>query len=366
MRIVHVFHHFAPCKGGVETVILQLSKQLQPRHSCRVVCLNKCPKGRETLGKKETIEGIEVTRIPFLNLGFYKFAPCIGKELKNTDVLHVHGVNFFSDFLAVTSFLHRKPMILSTHGGIFHTNKKSLFKKAYFFGWNRLALKAFKKIVCVSKNDFELFSKMVKKEKLALIENGIDFEKFSGKNGKRRNSFVFVGRLSRNKRIDNLIGCFAVLGKKQDFELHIVGPDFDNLVESMKKKAEEAGIGKNVFFHGEVPEKRLVELMQSAEFFVSASEYEGFGLTALEAMAAGCIPVLNNIDSFRNFVKNAENGFIAEFEKNNEAAERISGVMRLAPGRRKEIAQKAAKTAEEFSWKKKALEYEKVYLEVAK
>ena len=220
----------------------------------------------------------------------------------------------------------------------------------------------------MSKNDFELFSKIVPREKLALIENGIDFEKFSmAKNEKTKNSFVFLGRMSRNKRIDLLIDAFAGLKRKtKDFELHIAGMDFDNILEEMKRKAEESGIAENVFFHGEVSEKELLELLGSSEFFVSASEYEGFGLTALEAMAAGCIPVLNKIDSFKNFVSAGKNGFIADFEKSAETAERIFEITEMEKKRKSEIAGNAAARAGDFSWEKKALEYEKVYSEVAK
>ena len=173
--------------------------------------------------------------------------------------------------------------------------------------------------------------------------------------------------MSRNKRIDLLIDAFAGLKRKtKDFELHIAGMDFDNILEEMKRKAEESGIAENVFFHGEVSEKELLELLGSSEFFVSASEYEGFGLTALEAMAAGCIPVLNKIDSFKNFVSAGKNGFIADFEKSAETAERIFEITEMEKKRKSEIAGNAAARAGDFSWEKKALEYEKVYSEVAK
>jgi alpha-1,3-mannosyltransferase len=106
--------------------------------------------------------------------------------------------------------------------------------------------------------------------------------------------------------------------------------------------------------------------MCSAEFFVSASEYEGFGITALEAMAAGCIPILNNIDSFREFVKNGKNGFIADFTDSKKASESILNAMNINKKEKTEIAKRAIERAEGFSWDKKARGYEKVFLEVKK
>lgn len=357
MKITHVFHHFAPCTGGIETVILQLSKETKAKHWPNVVCLNKCPKGRKTLPDQSTEQGIKVSRIPFINLGFYKFAPAVAKKIRETDILHVHGVNFFSDFLALTKILHRKPMVLSTHGGIFHTGR-GLFKRLYFFGWCKLTLRAFEKIVCVSRNDLELFSRIASKEKLVLIENGIEFEKFrAGK--KKKNSFVFLGRMSKNKRIDLLIDALAGLQGKP--ELHIAGMDFDNLAPVLKARAKEKGIEGQVFIHGEVSDRKLLDLLAQSEFFVSASEYEGFGITAIEAMASGCIPILNNIGSFRSFVQEKKNGFIVDFAETKKTGEKIGKITMLGQAEKNSIRKNAIAKAKSFSWKSRANEFYRVY-----
>jgi len=362
MKITHVFHHFHPCTGGIETVILELSRETKKWHWPHVVCLNKCPKGTETLPLESTEHGIKVSRIPFINLGFYKFAPAVSKKIKETDLLHVHGINFFSDFLALTKILHKKPMVLSTHGGIFH-NSSGILKKIYFFGWCRIALRAFDKIVCVSKNDFELFSKIINKKKLVLIENGIETEKFkSGK--KKKNSFVFLGRMSKNKRIGLLIDALAET--KEKFELHIAGMDFDNIALDLRAKALEKGISDKVIIHGEISEKKLLDLLSESEFFVSASEYEGFGITALEAMASGCIPILNSIESFRHFVQGEKNGFIADFADTKNTAEKIKKIMALKQSEKNGISKNAVSRAEDFSWKNRAFEFDRVYEEAKK
>ena len=60
---------------------------------------------------------------------------------------------------------------------------------------------------------------------------------------KKKNCFLFVGRLSKNKRIDLLIDAFSLLQKKGiDFELRIVGEDWEGILPELKQKAKEEGV----------------------------------------------------------------------------------------------------------------------------
>ena len=98
-----------------------------------------------------------------------------------------------------------------------------------------------------------------------------------------------------------------------------------------------------------------------AEFFVSASEYEGFGLTAIEAMASGLIPLLNDIESFRDFVEQEGNGFILDFSSPEKAGAGIEKALRLKASERKEMASKARLSVNRFDWPAKVKEFAAVY-----
>jgi len=363
-KIVHVSHRYWPCLGGVETHVRELCEKLAADGvKSRVVCLNKCPNSGNELKASEKVNGVKVERVGFWDLGFYKIAPGVFGKLGKADTVHVHGIGFFSDFLALTRPFHGKRLVLSTHGGIFHTNRKSFLKRAYFFGWCRLALRTFDKVIAVSKTDYKLFAKILPKKKLELIENPIDLKKFTSLKGKKRDkSFLFVGRLSKNKGLKGLLRCFAeVKASRADFSLSIAGKEFDLSVKELREEARKLGIAEQVNVLGQVSDKRLLELYAKSEFFVSASEYEGFGISAVEAMASGSIPLLNNIAAFKRFVKDRENGFIVDFSKKKKAAAIVLEAIWLGQGEKRKLRENAKEFAEGFSWKKGIKSFEKAY-----
>ncbi len=364
MRILHVYHHYKPCIGGIETVIFELCRRLKDNgNQCSVLCLNKYTAGNKKLAAKESFPEAEVERIGFLNLGFYKIAPFGLGRLKEFDIVHMHGLGFFADFLAITKFLHKKPLVLSTHGGIFHTKNMIAVKKIYFKLWNMFLSERFDKIVAVSKQDKELFSKA--RKKLVLVENGIDFAKFSKiKRVPEKGMILYFGRIAKNKGLFNLVSAFAEFKKNNGIgRLVIAGSGNEEITQKLKEKVKELGIEKNVLFTGKVSNEKLADLLSITGFFASASKYEGFGITVLEAMAAGVIPLLNKIPVFENFSKRSESCVLINFETPEKAAVQIAKSISMNAAEKKVLEGKAKEFASGFDWSKKTKEYEKNYAE---
>ncbi len=360
MKVLHICNQFWPSTGGIEKFTLDLCRESKKNGiECEVLCLNRISNSKEILSPRGETGGIPITRVPFLDLKYYKPALLPLGLLKKADIIHVHGVGALLDFVALTKPLHKKPIVVSTHGGIFHTRNVSTLKKIYFFGWQRAILSAVDQVVACSKNDFELF-KLISK-KLLLIENGVDVERFLKirQKQKQQNVFLFVGRLSKNKRIDRLLDVFGELKRLgTDFELRIVGKDWEKILKPLGKRAEELKISENVFFVGEIPDSGLENEYARASFFVSASEYEGFGISVIEAMAAGCVPILNRIASFENFVEENRTGFLVDFENAKGTAEKIAEIMGKSFGG---ISAQSKKTAKRFSWQSRIREWKKIY-----
>jgi alpha-1,3-mannosyltransferase len=356
MKILHVSHYFHPVVGGVEKNIEDLCRGLiELGHQSDVCCLSLPGAKRD-----EIYNGIKIHRIASLDMKFYKIAPSVARIIKKYDIIHVHGIGFFSDYLGLTKIKHCKPLVLSTHGGIFHTTRLSILKKPYFYLWSRLPLLFFDRLVAVSESDKKLFSRI--SSNITMIPDSVIYENFSKiKRKPIDGTLVYVGRLSPNKRLDNLMKAFFYIHKKQtNSKLFIIGGDWQGNRRMLESLSKKLGIEKNVVFTGRISHDKLINFFEKAQFFVCASEYEGFGISILEAMAAGLPVVVNDIDAFRTFVKNRENGFITNFSKPRKAAELI---LSLSTNKSKlaQISRQAKTSAKAYDYKRIAKDIEDVY-----
>ncbi len=103
---------------------------------------------------------------------------------------------------------------------------------------------------------------------------------------------LFVGSIFNRRRLPSTITAFAAAtATRPDTRLLIAGPDRSYPALDLAGLAAEAGVGKRVELRDYVSESELDTLYASASVFVFLSEYEGFGLTPLEALSAG-VPIV--------------------------------------------------------------------------
>ena len=99
---------------------------------------------------------------------------------------------------------------------------------------------------------------------------------------------LFVGSVFNRRRLPATISAFArATSGRSDARLVIAGADRSYPPQDLAGLAAEAGVGTRVDLQQYVPEDALTSLYARASVFVFLSEYEGFGLTPLEALAAG-------------------------------------------------------------------------------
>ena len=330
MRVLHVIRQYKPVIGGMENYVENLAVHLKERGIySEVLTLNADFSNGEKFSDSAIINGIKIKRIPYFGSRRYPIALSAVNYISDFDLIHIHGVDFLLDYLAGLKPFHKKTMILSTHGGFFHTKKFYLYKKLHFHTVTKYSLKNMKWIVAVSENDYKSF-RPICPERLDLIECGINFDHYhtiAEENG-YPNRFIFVGRFSKNKRIDKLLLLIKKLKVEfPDVHLSIVGRDYDNLKGELEKLIDEYEIGNHVAICEALSEEELLEEMAKASYFISASEYEGFGLSSLEAMAAGRVALLNNIPSFEKMIQDGKNGYLLSFDDVDSVEQKVKEVL---------------------------------------
>ena len=99
--------------------------------------------------------------------------------------------------------------------------------------------------------------------------------------------FLFLGELARRKNPLWLVDAFAHLAStRSDLRLVFVGSEGAGARE-VHHRVDELGIGEHVRFCGHLPRPSVAALLSAAAGLVLPSEDEGFGIPAVEAMAAG-------------------------------------------------------------------------------
>jgi alpha-1,3-mannosyltransferase len=349
----------------METYVANLCRQLSERgHQCDVATLDYIFKTKQQLPAYQEIDGTDVIRLPSLGTARYFLAPRLLDLMPRYDLVHVHGVDFFIDLLGTFKGVHNTPVVLSTHGGFFHTSWFPSFKQAYFKTITRNSLKGVDRVIASSQKDADLFSQVT--ENISLVDNGIDYQKFAQVEKKiEGQSLVFVGRISKNKRVDRLLDVFSrVRDMRPHAQLKIIGPDWEDLQKGLEEHAEKIGLGRSVTFTGVVSQEEMLAALATARLFVSASEYEAFGLSTVEAMATGTVPVVNDIPAFADIIDDGESGFLADYADPGTAAEILRAALDLEDGRLASIGAAAKKTAAGYDWNLVADSIVSIYEEV--
>lgn len=301
MKIVHIVRQFYPSLGGLEDVVQSLAReQRRAGHDARVVTLDRIFGSKTVLPAHDEVDGIPVQRLPWRGPSKYPLCPSVIRHLGGADVVHVHAIDFFFDYMALMRPFIKGKLVASTHGGFFHTPYAARLKRVWFQTITRVSAMAYDAILCTSENDGASFSRIVSGSRLKTIENGVNLAKFQNAAAlKPKKTAIYFGRLSSNKGIDRAIALLAELVKLDpEWRLIVCGRPYDVTAEQLAHIAANLGVSSAVMIEAEPSVERIRELIGQASFYFGFSRHEGFGLAAVEAMSAGLVPVLSDIEPF--------------------------------------------------------------------
>jgi glycosyltransferase involved in cell wall biosynthesis len=123
-----------------------------------------------------------------------------------------------------------------------------------------------------------------------------------------RRFFLYVGNFKPHKNVDLLVRAFAALfarpGRCPSQRLVLVGGDDEN-APRIQALIRQLGIDDRVSVLRDIDDARLSALYRAADWFVTASAYEGFGYPCVEAMVAGCPVICHQATSLIEVVGSA-------------------------------------------------------------
>lgn len=146
--------------------------------------------------------------------------------------------------------------------------------------------------------------------KMQTIYNGVNIRAFAPQANKENdNTFklIYVGRLVWAKGIQNTLSALSLLPKDINWSFTVVGEG--HLRKKLEKKAISLGIQERVLFTGN--RRDVSALLNESDCFVHLPNWEeGFGITILEAMAAGKICVCSKRGAIPEIIEDQKNGYL--------------------------------------------------------
>lgn len=185
-----------------------------------------------------------------------------------------------------------------------------------------------------------------------VIYNGIDAHRFTSQGLSREPFILFVGGMESRKGLEFAIEALEILAKKRDVRLvAIARPGFKG-VESrawFDHLIDRCGLSGRVEIRELISDEALLRLYQTASVFLLPTRMEGWGLSVMEAMAAGCPVISSPVGGVTELVVGGENGLLVSVGDVMGLAEAIERLLD-DEGLRDRLSSSAMETVKKYSW----------------
>lgn len=219
------------------------------------------------------------------------------------------------------------PMVIHIHGGLY------LFKEKQPFIIKRILNEVFSwenPFIVLSDKEREQIQKRYYTKNVEVLANcvtspgNLDDNLNLNRNGKV--DMLYLGRIEPNKGMDYLLEAMKILKKEgRAFTLHFAG------VEQGKNgyiERFQSILGKQFIYEGVVSGTQKTDLFKRCQIFVLPSFYEGLPISLLETMSYGLVPVVTDVGSIGEYVKNGENGLLLKVKDAQSIVEALDKLSR--------------------------------------
>jgi len=382
MKICLLSKMFPPVGGGSAMYAFEIAEALATRgHDVDVYTQTVADEERTVeLHENVTVYSLATARrylVTFETL-YYSLRARLGVELDDYDV--IHGTLMPASTIALSDRLGiDTPVVLTSHSFALsevRAHSAETFPADYLLKYvfhpmnvvlDNVAARGADQVIAISsKMERQLVERYgLAPETVTTVSHGVDTERFRPRDEHHPAvsadtlTLLFVGRLITRKGVDLAIEALAATDRS-DVELLVAGTG--RLEAQLRELAIELGVSDRVTFLGYVPDEDLPLLYASADVSLFTSNYEGFGLVFLEALASGTPVIGTPVGGIPDIVEDGETGYVVP--ENPEAfAEKVDHLADH-PETLDRMAEAARAATEHRTWDHVAAQVEDVYEQV--
>ena len=295
LRIMHLVPYFAvhEMPGGIDVHVYELAKYLLKEGFEPIIYASITKESRFVVEREDLQnKNIYVRRFPAIELSTFPLFPKRGYPLPITsfseiirecDVLHIHGQEFLTGFVASLKAKRLDiPIVLTIHNPGWTLEDYpfvKIIRKVFYKTIFSTTINSAEKIIIPTMSDFPILQYLTHK-KIVRIPHCIDLERFD--NLKKEPKYVlYLGRLEPVKGVQYFVRAIPIILKKVDVNFIIAG--HGSLESSLRKFIRSKGIEDHVTFLGRASYGDVPRILAKASVFVAPG---GAGLTLLEAAAS--------------------------------------------------------------------------------
>ncbi len=331
MRILHIIPSLQ--KGGAERLVIDMVAFLNQAENvdARIVLFhNKIEYDISHI--KDKIDVIPAA----VHLSVWKKNRLLVKDLQTyleqfkPDIIHSHL--FEAEIVSRSCVYTKSKWFTHCHDNmkVFETpNFSALFNKAklsllYEKGYllSRYRLNKGNVFIAISENTQAYFIRNTSGYKVEMLPNAIEYDKYYAPIvEKTALNLIAVGRLDENKNYSFLIDVANTLKKKGvPFSLKIIGDGVQR--NELQSKIDQFGLYELVQLLGK--RNDVPFLLQNSSIFLHSAKSEAFGLTLIEAMAAGLPVITLDGGGNRDLIIEGQNGYLARTNSEEFAQQIVS------------------------------------------
>lgn len=186
-------------------------------------------------------------------------------------------------------------------------------------------------------------------DKITVIYNGVDvsrFDQMQVHSTSNTVNLIYVGRLIQEKGVQIILQGLNLLKSGTAYHLRVVGDG--NYRTTLEALATELHVQDLVTFCGS--RRDVPDLLADSDIFIHMPGWEeGFGITIVEAMAAGLICVCASSGAIPEIITDGQDGFLVEKGNAQQLADTLEKIMALPEQEKKQIRANARNRAKDFS-----------------